>query len=171
MAVAKQGLHSRIELYKCLYMVRTLGLGASLRRLIASLDGGAQQVYDRLGVDFRPRYFPIARQLLEHGPAPVSQLSDLLGMTQPATSQTLREMERDGLIEFKAGEDRRVRLASLSSRGLSLCRRLEPVWEAAARSAADLGAETGIDIIAMVSRLLAALDQRSFATRIEERLK
>ncbi len=152
-------------------MVRTQGLGASLRRLIASLDGGAQQVYDRLGVDFRPRYFPIARQLLEHGPAPVSQLSDLLGLTQPATSQTLREMERDALIEFKTGKDRRVRLASLSTKGLLLCRRLEPVWEAAAQSAADLGTEAGVDITAVVGRLLAALDQRPFATRIEERLR
>ena len=152
-------------------MARTQGLGSSLRRLIAALDGGAQQVYDRLGVDFRPRYFPIARHLLEDGPTPVSQLSDLLGMTQPATSQTLREMERDGLIEFKAGGDRRVRLASLSSKGLSLCHRLEPVWEAAASCAGDLGAEAGVDLDAVLTRLLAALDQRSFATRIEERLK
>lgn len=171
MAVAKQGLHSPAQLYKRLYMTPTQGLGSSLRRLVAALDGGAQQVYDRLGVDFRPRYFPIARHLLEHGPTAVSQLSDLLGMTQPATSQTLREMERDGLIEFKAGEDRRVRFAGLSTKGLSLCRQLEPVWEAAAQSAVDLGAETGIDITAMVSRLLVALDQRPFATRIEERLK
>ncbi len=147
------------------------GLGTLLRRLIAALDGGAQQVYDRMGVDFRPRYFPIARHLLKQGPTPVSQLSELLGMTQPATSQTLREMERDGLIDFEAGQDRRVRLASLSAKGLSLCRRLAPVWEAAAESATDLGAETSVDIAPMVSRLLAALDQRSFATRIEERLK
>jgi DNA-binding MarR family transcriptional regulator len=152
-------------------MTSTEGLGASLRRLIAALDGGAQQVYDGMGVDFRPRYFPIARHLLEQGPTPVSQLSELLRMTQPATSQTLREMERDGLVQFKAGEDRRVRLAELTTKGLSLCRRLEPVWKAAAESASDLGAETGIDIAAMVSRLLAALEQRSFAIRIEERLK
>ena len=152
-------------------MLAIQGLGTSLRQLLAALDGGAQQIYDGLGVDFRPRYFPIARHLLDQGPTPVSRLSELLGMTQPATSQTLREMERDGLVEFKPGEDRRVRLAELSTEGLSLCRRLEPVWEAAAQSAVDLGAETGVDITAMVSRLLAALDQRSFATRIEERLK
>lgn len=141
-----------------------------LRRLIAALDGGAQLVYDRMGVEFRPRYFPIARHLLEQGPTAVSQLSDILGMTQPATSQTLREMERDGLIEFKVGEDRRIRLASLSTKGRSLCRRLEPVWDAAARSAAELGAEADVDLTALLARLLAALDQRSFATRIEERL-
>lgn len=142
-----------------------------LRRLVAALDGGTQQVYDRMGVDFRPRYFPIARHLLQQGPTAVSQLSDLLGTTQPAISQTLREMERDGLIDFQAGEDRRVRLASLSNKGLSLCRRLETVWEAAARSATDLSAEAGVDISAIVTRLLTALEQRSFATRIEERLK
>jgi hypothetical protein len=45
------------------------------------------------------------------------------------------------------------------------------VWEAAARSATDLSAEAGVDISAIVTRLLTALEQRSFATRIEERLK
>lgn len=146
------------------------GLGTLLRRLIAALDGGTQLVYDQMGVDFRPRYFPIARHLLEHGPTAVSQLSEALGLTQPAASQTLREMERDGLIDFKAGEDRRVKLASLSAKGGSLCRRLEPVWESVSRSADELNAEIGTDLPDLLHRLIAALDERPFATRIEEKL-
>ena len=104
------------------------------------------------------------------GPTPVSQLSQLLGTTQPAISQTLREMERDELVDFGPGEDRRVRLASLSPKGEALCRQLEPVWNAVGRGAADLGTEVGVDLPALLLRLLAALDQKPFATRIEERL-
>lgn len=148
----------------------TLGLGTLLRRLIASLDGGAQAIYDRMAADFRPRYFPIARHLLEHGPTPVSQLSQLLGTTQPAISQTLREMERDRLVDFGGGEDRRVRLAFLSPKGETVCRQLEPVWDAVGRAATELGAEVGVDLPALLLRLIAALDQKPFATRIEERL-
>jgi len=148
-----------------------LGLGTLLRRVVAALDGGAQQVYDRLGAEFRPRYFPVARHLLDHGPTAVSQLSEGLGTTQPAVSQTLKEMEQDGLIDFAAGEDRRVRLAALSAKGLALCHLLQPVWVAAARSAEEIGAEIGADLSDLLHRLLFALDQRSFATRIEEKLQ
>lgn len=146
------------------------GLGTLLRQLLASLDGGAQAVYDRMEADFRPRYFPIARHLLEHGPTPVSQLAQLLGTTQPAISQTLGQMERDGLIAFGSGEDRRVRLASLSPKGDALCRQLKPVWDAVGQAATDLGNEAGVNLAALLVRLLAALDQKPFAIRIEERL-
>ncbi|HEY0630102.1 MAG TPA: MarR family transcriptional regulator [Sphingomicrobium sp.] len=145
-------------------------MGTLLRRVIAALDGGAQQVYDRHELDFRPRYFPIARQLLDHGPAPVGQLSEMLGVTQPAISQTLKEMENDGLIAFEAGEDRRVRLAGLTRQGLSQCRRLRPIWDAVAQSADELNAEIDADLPALLRRLIAALDERPFATRIEEKL-
>ena len=147
-----------------------VGLGTLLRRAIAALDGGTQQVYDQHKLDFRPRYFPIARHLLDHGPAAVGQLSEILGMTQPAISQTLKEMENDGLIIFEAGEDRRVRLAGLTRRGLALCRRLRPIWDAVARSADELNAEIDADLPDLLRRLIAALDERPFATRIEEKL-
>lgn len=147
-----------------------VGLGTLLRRAIAALDGGTQQVYDQHKLDFRPRYFPIARHLLGHGPAAVGQLSEILGMTQPAISQTLKEMENDGLIIFEAGDDRRVRLAALSKQGLALCRRLQPVWIAVGRSADELSAEIGADLPDVLRRLIAALDERPFATRIEEKL-
>lgn len=147
-----------------------LGLGTLMRRAIAALDGGAQQVYDRRKADFRPRYFPIARHLMDHGPVGVSELSKALGMTQPAVSQTLREMEQGGLVTFANAKDRRVRLATLSRKGLNICRQLSPVWAAAARSADELCAEIEANLPDLLRRLLSALDEKTFAARIEEKL-
>ena len=148
----------------------TPGLGTLLRRAMAALDGGAQQVYDERGVRFRPRYFAIARHLLNHGPTAVSQLAARLAMTQPAISQTLREMENVGLISLEPGEDRRVHRAGLSDQGLVLCQQLEPIWEAVASAAEELNAEVGADLADVLQRLVAALDRHPFALRIEEKL-
>ena len=147
-----------------------LGLGTLLRKVILELDGGTQQVYDRRAASFRPRYFPVARQLTEHGPTAVSLLSERLGMTQPAISQTLREMENDGLIALATGEDRRVRLASLTSKGRKVCSELGPVWAAVAQSADEIGSEIGADLPDIFNRLVTALERKPFAARVEEKL-
>ena len=147
-----------------------IGLGTLLRRVVLELDGGTQQVYDRREASFRPRYFPVARKLLDGGATPVSELSERLGMTQPAVSQTLKEMQNDGLVALEAGKDKRVRLARLTEKGKALCGELEPVWAAVGESADEIGAEIGTDLHELLKRLLTALERKSFASRIEEKL-
>jgi len=146
------------------------GLGTMIRRLLAELDGGTQQIYDQIGASFRPRYFPIAQHLMKHNATAVSRLSQELSMTQPAISQTLKEMERDRLVMFESGGDRRIRLARLTDHGRSTCRELERVWAASAQSADELGREIGVDLPDLLGRLIAALETRPFAIRIEEKL-
>ena len=161
-------------LYKALCILAheaSLGLGTLLRRLVADLDGGMQQIYDRQGAGFRPRYFPIAQYLLRHGPTAISQLSRDLDMTQPAVSQTVKEMVRDGLLELAAGDDRRVKLVSFTAHGHATCRQLAPVWAAAQSCSEELGREVGIDLSEVLKRLIAVLEQRPYATRIEEKLQ
>jgi DNA-binding MarR family transcriptional regulator len=150
---------------------QALGLGTLLRQLTAALDGGVQQVYNELGAEFRPRFFPVARFLLDSGTSGVSALAAELGSTQPAISQTLREMERCGLVAWSSGEDRRVRLVGLSPAGRDLCKRLEPVWKAAGKAVAGLDEDLGAELGAILRRAIEALERKPFDQRMKEQLK
>lgn len=146
------------------------GLGTKLRRLTAELDGGVQEIYDRAGIGFRPRFYPMARLLSASGPAGIGALARSAGVSQPAATQTVNEMKRLGLVEIEPGLDRRERHVRLTSKGQEVVRELEPVWEAAHRAAAALEVELSISLGAALDGALAALDDRSFSARIDDEL-
>jgi DNA-binding MarR family transcriptional regulator len=66
--------------------------GVLLRRLIEHLDGAVEQAYVDAGLDYRPRFTPILRALLNDGPASLRTLSARTGVTHSAVSQTVSQM-------------------------------------------------------------------------------
>jgi DNA-binding MarR family transcriptional regulator len=146
-----------------------LGLGARLRRLLAALDGAVQAEYDRRAVPFRPRYYPVVRQLLASGPASVGALSAGAGVTQPAVTQTLNEMRRAGLVTLGEGADRRERRVSLTDAGRALAADLAPLWSAVEAAARDLEAEAG-PLGQVLDAAAAALQREPFGARIAKAL-
>jgi DNA-binding MarR family transcriptional regulator len=147
------------------------GLGTRLRKLVEALDGDVQQLYDELGSAFRPRFFPIVQKLRRDGPAGVSEIAGAAGVSQPAATQTLREMETAGLIAFEIGADRRKRLAAISAEGERRAAALDPVWKAVEQAHAALEAELGNRLSTVVDQALAALDREPFAARIRKTMR
>ena len=143
-----------------------IGLGTQIRHLIALLDGAVQQTYDRIGVDFRPRFFPIARLLLEKGHSSVGEIAVATGVSQPAATQTINEMNKLGLIDAVRGEDRRQHLIRLSAKGRELAAQLSDTWNAIDRAAAKLEAELPYGLEKVVRDALDALERQPFADRI-----
>jgi DNA-binding MarR family transcriptional regulator len=139
--------------------------------LTAAFDGGVQQVYDELAVAFRPRFYPVVQVLQQCNSIGVSALAARTGMTQPAISQTLHEMERCGLIAWSQGKDKRVRHVTLSPEGQLLCERLVPIWQAAARAVATLEKEIGADLSKILEQASAALERQPFESRLKEQLQ
>ena len=146
------------------------GLGSLLRALSASLDEGVEQLYRMQGESFRPRYFPVVRLLLEHDALRVGALADACGVSQPAMTQTLAAMRKDGIVESTGGEDQRARLVSLTSRGRAQAARLQKYWSATARAAAQLEAECRTSLSAVARDYQAALQSKPFIDRIKEQL-
>lgn len=66
--------------------------------------------------DLRESHGYLIQHLLE-GARSVGELSKLLGVSQQAVSKTVSELTRAGYLESEPGEDARVRLVRLSSRG------------------------------------------------------
>jgi DNA-binding MarR family transcriptional regulator len=146
------------------------GLGTRLRHLIELLDDGVSEANDYAGIAYRPRYTPIMRALADGQSLTIGQLADAARISQPAATQTVAVMVKDGLVEVGAGAaDARQRVVALSRRGRALMPRLEQAWLATDRAAASLDAESALSTA--VSAALAALERQSFGDRIAQALE
>lgn len=146
------------------------GLGTQLRHLIELLDDGVSEANDYADMHYRPRYTPIVRALAGGEALTIGQLAEAARISQPAATQTIAVMVRDGFVEVASGAaDARQRVVSLSAHGRELLPRLQRAWQATERAAAGLDAESALS--AAVGAALAALARQSFAQRIADALK
>ena len=146
------------------------GLGTQLRHLIELLDDGVSQANDYAGLNYRPRYTPVMKALAGGDALTIGQLADAARISQPAATQTVAVMAKDGLIDVAAGQaDARQRVVALSAQGRALLPQLQRAWQATDRAAAGLDAETGL--LAAIAAALAALDRQAFAQRIAAALE
>ncbi len=147
------------------------GLGTQLRHLIELLDSAVQQAYVDAGLNYRPRYTPVMRVLQQHPSVTIGQLAEMAGITQPAATQTVALMRKEGLLEVVSGEDGRQRLVCLSHQGAALLPRLEECWRATKQAADNLDAELEFPLSACLAQAIEVLEQRSFGERIREARK
>lgn len=152
--------------------LRELGLvafGSRMRRISEALVADVVTVYDRLGVNFNPKWFPLVTLLREKGPLGVVETAAALGLTHPAVSQFARELSQANLlVTLPDPGDERRRLLALSPQGLALCQELDPLWQAVRTAVASLQADAGVDLIDAIDRLEAA---RAKATMTDRTLR
>ena len=148
------------------------GLGTQLRHLIELLDGAVQQSYVDAGLEYRPRYTPVMRALAQQQSATVGQLAELAGITQPAATQTVALMKKEGLVQVDAsGRDGRQRLVQLSRKGEAMLPRLQECWQATKRAADSLDADMEFALSESLAQAIAVLERRSFGDRIRDARK
>lgn len=142
------------------------GLGTQLRHLIDLLDGDVATAYTEAGLDYRPRYTPVMRVLGEHGSAAIGEIAAFAGITQPAATQTVALMKKEGLVVIVPGADARQRLVALSEQGRALLPQLQVCWAATARAAASLDADLAFPLSQCLADAIAALGQQPYIERI-----
>jgi DNA-binding MarR family transcriptional regulator len=143
------------------------GLGTQLRHLIDLLDGAVSTAYQEAGIDYRPRYTPVMRALESGEPCTVSQIAEAAGITQPAATQTVALMLKQGLLETTPGvRDARQKFVSLSARGQQLLPRLRLCWQATRAAADSLDHEMPYPLSDALAEAIAALQHQSFGERI-----
>lgn len=144
------------------------GLGTQLRHLIDLLDGDVAQQYKDAGLDYRPRYTPVMRALQALGAASIGQIAEAAGITQPAATQTVGLMKKEGLVTVEPGADGRQRFVTLSTQGRELLPALEGCWAATRAAADDLDAQLATPLSRCLAEAIAALQDKPFHTRIRE---
>jgi DNA-binding MarR family transcriptional regulator len=142
-------------------------LGTQLRHLIDLLDGAVGDAYEEAGLVYRPRYTPVMRVLMERESVTIGDIATVAGITQPAATQTVALMVREGLVSAKAGaHDGRQKLICLTEQGHALVPKLVLCWQATAGAAASLEAECRLS--ETVACAIEAIEKKSYAERIRE---
>ena len=143
------------------------GLGSQIRRLIDLLDDAVSEAHDYAGLHYRPRYTPVMKALASGAALTIGQIADAARITQPAATQTVALMVKDGFVDVAPGlEDARQRVAMLTKAGRALMPRLEAAWQATDRAAESLDAETALSLA--IQAALVALERKSFGERIRD---
>ncbi len=140
--------------------------GVLLRRLIEHLDGAVEQLYVEAELDYRPRYTPIVRALLNEGPATLRALSTRTGVTHSAISQTVAQMAARGWVVLETGSDARERIVSLTPFALERLPLLERCWAATDAASRSLDEEIGQPLADVLLGALDALQRKPLTERL-----
>jgi DNA-binding MarR family transcriptional regulator len=74
--------------------------------------------------------FSLLSALARQGPVSLSDLAAALGMDRTTLTRNLKPLQRDGLVASAEGDDRRVRLLTLTAAGRIRLSDAEPLWRA-----------------------------------------
>lgn len=140
--------------------------GVLLRRLIEHLDGAVEQLYVHAGLDYRPRYTPIVRALLNDGPTTLRGLSTRTGVTHSAISQTVAQMAARGWVALEPGTDARERIVALTPFALERLPLLERCWAATDVASRSLDEDIGQPLAEVLVEALDALQRKPLADRL-----
>jgi DNA-binding MarR family transcriptional regulator len=142
-------------------------LGTLLRRLLEELDGAVERSYADAGLDYRPRYTPIVRALIESGPATIRALSQRTGVTHSAMGQTVNQMAKCGMVTLATGDDARERIVALTPHAESILPQLTRSWAATEAAARTLDSELGLSLPDTIGRALDLLQRTPFDARLK----
>jgi DNA-binding MarR family transcriptional regulator len=144
------------------------GLGTQLRHLIELLDGTVAEQYRRENLNYRPRYTPVMRALMACSPLSVTEIAEIAGITQPAATQTIALMIREGLLVSESSrEDSRQKVIEMTRHGRDLLPRLQTCWEAVTTAANSLDADLPFPLSQLLDLAIEALAKKPFETRIQ----
>jgi len=147
----------------------TSAFGTRLRRLSERLDRDVRELYKLNGVDFEPSWYPVFIALSEIGPTSVGDLAARMRITHAAVSQIRAKLLKAGLVRVRADAgDQRRQMLQLTEKGRALANRLRPLWAAIAQATEQLCRESAPQLLAQLTAVDVALDQRSLLDRVTD---
>ncbi len=149
-----------------------LAFGTRLKLLTERILQDGAKVYRAQNIDFEPRWFTIFYLLQKQSPLGITEISQMLGISQPAVSQVAEAMVKKGLVKIiKEKKDTRKKLLALSAKGEALIPVLKPIWESFEEATKELFTSIGYDMIFIIDKMERALDNKDLFTRICEKIK
>jgi DNA-binding MarR family transcriptional regulator len=149
-----------------------MALASRLRRLLGVMHSDGERVYRKLQINFKPKWFPIIHLLNKHKSLSLTNIAKLLNMAHPSVIETIRELTDQGLVSTVTNEsDKRKKDIQLTTRGINIITELRPVWEAFKLSGIEVSSEFNNDFMTAIIKFEAAIERKSFYSRILEILK
>jgi MarR family transcriptional regulator, organic hydroperoxide resistance regulator len=148
-------------------MKRTLG--TQLRHLIELLDGAVARSYEQIGLNYRPRYTPIMRVLIDQKSCTIGDIAIAAKVTQPAATQTIALMLKDGIVRADSGiSDGRQKMISLTEQGQAMVPELLRCWSVTELAAQSIEDELPHSFTESLELAIDVLEAKSFDVRIQE---
>lgn len=143
-----------------------VALGSRLRRLTDRITQDVVQIYKEQNIDFEPRWFPVFYLLSKKSPVCVGDIAKEVGISHPAVNQIAGELIKKGLVKAsKCGKDKRKRLLELTPKGEAMLPELQEIWETVRIAVREMVDGTGVDVLGMLDKLDASLDERDIYQR------
>ncbi len=102
--------------------------------------------------------FSLLSWLANKGPLSMNALAGFLVTDRTTLTRNLKPIERKGLVEIVPGEDRRVRMVSITDAGRTAYERAKPLWaEAQAAMVERLGDKDWRKLIKVLRSTVAAV--------------
>ncbi|TDD45817.1 MarR family transcriptional regulator [Nonomuraea terrae] len=144
-----------------------IGLGTFMRHVHELMDGAIAEVYAEHGLpEYRPRFSPVVRTLVAHGPMSIGDLARAIGVTHSAASQTVVQMRRSEFVILEKGSDARHRIVRLTAKAEAALPLIEAEWAATERAVRELDAELPVPLAQVLTAAAEALERRPFRARM-----
>ena len=89
--------------------------------------------------------FSLLASLYGGGSMPITQLAEELVLERTTLTRNLKPLEKGGLVEIKAGEDRRIRQVALTDKGRETLFQTYPLWQKAQEQVLQVMGKTRYD--------------------------
>lgn len=142
-----------------------LAISTRLHRFSEQLRKEGALIYKAFGIDFELKWFPVIFTIYQKKVASVVEIANEIGYTHPSTINLLKELEKQGLIEWKKDkQDERKRFFLLTSKGEELIEKMKPVWELMSQVLGDIADNTN-NLLAAINEAEEKIASQSFLQR------
>ncbi len=146
----------------------SLALGSRLKRISERISHEVSTIYEKEGISFEPRWFPVFHLLGNGGKASIVEIAKEIGVTHPAVNQIAKEMLQEGLLnEVVDKSDKRKRLLSLSTKGKNMHANLRQTWQLIRIAVNEAMEESEQNLLAAIKSTEETLDKTNLAARFE----
>ncbi len=144
-----------------------------MKRLTKRFMRGGSKAYKSLGIDFEPRWFTVFYLIYtQDSPLSISEIASSLKISHPAVIQTTQMLIKKGLIKsFQDSQDRRIRRLAITEKGKKLVNFLIPFWNDFETATLELFEKAGVEMLDIILRTEAQLDEEDVGSRILNRIK
>ena len=147
-------------------------IGSRLRMLTDMLAEDASRVYQRYGMNFKAKWFPVFFLLSDGKARTITGIAGEIGYSHPSISAIIREMSTNGLVrERKDKTDGRRNMIELSQTGKSYLAPLQVMLADVSAAVESISKQTKYDLWKAVEEWEFLLSEKSLLKRVEEEKK
>ena len=149
-----------------------LTLGSRLKRLSDKINLELSKTLKYYGIKIDPSWLPVLFYLNNNDSASIFELAKSLKFTHPAIVHLVNKMVKNNMLEeFKDDHDKRKRLVKLSKPGEKIFESARPVLNEIEKLINDILSSGKIYFLDSIDSLEKQLNEKSFFTRAEEKIK